>query len=383
MPKAGAGTVKVGRPRRPHSPSEQLPELFGAQFLRFLPGLEASGQSETRVASEEDDEEEDEGSATLALSQEGPASPVVSGGRSSLYSAPVTSLQSASSLFTGRAVGSPSLESGVLPQNRSLDSLADRWETRFLRRTTRAITTMRDTRVLGVPVPYYALLLASLAFCVSSYTFASRSTHVVGGLTTVEPDLSTKKEPGALLRAPVPVSPTREDLTTSKHPRPRKAAKHRRHGRRRAVTKRRKIRRRSPRVHVPLRRHTTTTSTWTSEEPWDSTTWAEEPVWDLGPETVPTPEETTGATTHPTSSSTQPPPPPPPSTVTTTHPTSPPLPSTVTGGHSTPNETFLNSSGLYDYEEVFEYYYAYDDNHTSKSNAPRADRGPTDSIQIN
>lgn len=376
----GAGKAKGPRPRSPRRPSEQLPEVFGAQFLRFLPGLEASGQSQTQVASEEDENEEEE------KEEEGLASPAGSGGRSSLCSVPGTSVQSASSLFSGRAVGSPSLESGALP-NRSLDSLADRWETRFLRRTTRAIITMRDTRILGVPTPYYALLLGSLTFCVASYTFASRSLHVVGAMTIGEAHVYTKKESGALLRAPAPVSSTHEDLTTSEEPpKTPRAAKRRHRGRNRAGTKKRHGKhRRYQGPHGPLRRSATATApALTADAPWDATTWEAEAYWDLGEETVPTAEESTWGTTSATSTST---PQPPPSTVTTTRATSsstpPTPPPTVAASRPARNKTFLNSSDLYDYEEVFEYYYVYDDNQTWKSKAPRAERRTIDSLQIN
>ncbi|KAK8788794.1 hypothetical protein V5799_021435 [Amblyomma americanum] len=86
----------------------------------------------------------------------------------------------------------------------------------------------------------------------------------------------------------------------------------------------------------------------------------EPPDTEAAPTTIPEPVTTT--TTKVTTTE-----------VTTTASTTTPSPPTVTNGGSTQSGTFNSSVNLDEYEEVFEYYYVYDDNDTT----PSSTRPPT------
>lgn len=318
----------MDRYRRPISPSQHLPELFGTQFLRFLPGFEASGPSETRVASP--DEEGWDGRAIQMYSVQLP----------SFTSATSTA---ASEVAQGGATGVAPLRQGL-----STDTLASS----MAPASTRAITAIRTARILGAPVVYYALLLGSLGLCAFSYSYVTKTMldrSQKGGMGAALP--ATSAGPGSLLSVPVPHSPPTYGNFTRGNEEPRNdvavSGHHRRHGRRhRKKNKSPKLPHRSARPaghHHNHHRRTSVDAASTSPSA---------PARRLVPEA----EEVTSGGAGPTTAATS---------------SSPPPPPTVTRGATPENGMLLNSSANPDlYEEVFEYYYVYDDNGTLSSSAP-------------
>ncbi|KAL1431501.1 hypothetical protein MTO96_014146 [Rhipicephalus appendiculatus] len=117
---------QTGRHHGHRIPPERLPELFGAQFFRFLPGLEASGLSETQEPS----------SSTTASSS------AVSAESRQLYSVQLPSLTSASSKMAGSEEGSLVARSGESPlllKGFSAESMASGSEADTMQASTRAL----------------------------------------------------------------------------------------------------------------------------------------------------------------------------------------------------------------------------------------------------
>lgn len=331
------------RPRRPQSPSEQLPELFAAQFLRFLPGLEASGRSKT----------EQRTSAETVPSAE------TTWHSRQLYSVHMPTLTSRSSLEAEDEAGGEAAHSGEgrLPMGRSMDSLDSSLEAGSVPSSSKSMIAVRQARILGVPLTYYALLLGSMALCAFSYTFASKSMHErksVGQAHRIQ-----KSEPGSLLKAPASLSSsTHGDLAAAQWPEQHRAAAAGGHrgGRRRHS-------RHSARTKWPRRPKTSTTDSTSGETMEDLAAdlaapapWEPPDTEEAVPTTVPEPVTTTIKVTTTTAGTTTTPPPP-----------------AVTDGATTQNGTFNSSVNLDEYEEVFEYYYVYDDNDTTSSST----RAPT------
>lgn len=315
-------------------PPERLTELFGAQFYRFLPGLDASGRSRTNDPSSSEELSSTAGSADTRQ----------------LYSVHLPTLTSASSLMARSEEGAleaHSSEGRLLVKGRSAESLASGSEARTIHASTRAMLAIRRSRILGMPIAYYALLMGSMALCAFSYTYASktmreRSAHIPG-----HAHMAAKKGQAALLNVRVPQSSsTGKDLAyTTWHQQPPSVRAH--GGRRRhAKHSARKNERSGRRSHSAA---ATEASTKAAAEDVDLTPdnvpsahW-ETPFMETTPSAV---EDTAAITSEPAS-----------------------LPSApiVTGGSIAQNGTFNSSANLDEYEEVFEYYYVYDDNETSAS----------------
>ncbi|XP_065297920.1 uncharacterized protein [Dermacentor albipictus] len=222
---------------------------------------------------------------------------------------------------------------------------------------------IRRSRILGMPMAYYALLIGSMALCAFSYAFASktmseRSAHIPG-----HSHMAAKERHGGLLNVPVPPSSsTGKDLAhTTWHRQPPSV---RAHGgsRRHAKHPGRKSKRSGRRSHSAA---ATAASTKVAVEDADLTPdsatqaqW-EPPVMETTPSVV----QDTAATTF--------------------APASLPSAPTVTGGSITQNGTFNSSANLDEYEEVFEYYYVYDDNETSTSSTPQPAQYAELAIPIN
>ncbi|XP_077484642.1 uncharacterized protein LOC144094600 [Amblyomma americanum] len=281
----------------------------------------------------------------------------VTGHSRQLYSVHMPTLTSHSSQEAGYEPGDEAALSGQrrLMKGRSMDSLDGSLDSGSSRSSAKSTTAMRQTRILGVPLTYYALLLGSMALCAFSYTFASKSMHdrkSVGHAHRIH-----KGGPGSLLKAPASLSSsTHGDLAATQPPeQPRAAvAGGHRGGRRRHSWH-------SARSKRPKRRTTATTAATTGDTmedlPADLAPLApwEPPDTEAAPTTIPEPVTTTTTTKVTTTE------------VTTTASTTTPPPPTVTNGGSTQSGTFNSSVNLDEYEEVFEYYYVYDDNDTTSS----------------
>lgn len=342
---------QVGRHRGPRIPAERLPELFGAQIFRFLPGLEASGVSETQEPS----------SSTTASSSVGSAE------SRHLYSVQLPSLTSASSKMAGSEEGglaALSGESRLLPKGCSAESTASGSEADTMHASTRAILAIRQSRILGMPMAYYALLLASMALCAFSYSYASRTMRQRSASFPGRGHVVSNKGQGALLKAPVPQSSTRgPDLAyTTRHERPPSVHVHGASHRGAAKRTGRKNKRFGWRSQSALATAATTT---VAADDADSTSDSVPPATrqPLVMETTPSAAEVT--------------------TATTSTPASLPPALTVTGGDIAQNGTFNSSANLDEYEEVVEYYYVYDENETSMSSKQRPTQYAKLAIPIN
>ncbi|XP_049525129.1 uncharacterized protein LOC119456997 [Dermacentor silvarum] len=240
-------------------PPERLTELFGAQFYRFLPGLDASGRSRTNDPSSSEASTHPclerahcrsyshRQAATGAVLQfawvtfrlncpwywaplcssspQEQSSTAGSADTRQLYSVHLPTLTSASSLMARSEEGAleaHSSEGRLLMKGRSAESLASGSEARTIHASTRAMLAIRRSRILGMPIAYYALLMGSMALCAFSYTYASktmreRSAHIPG-----HAHMAAKKGQAALLNVRVPQSSsTGKDLAyTTWHQQP-------------------------------------------------------------------------------------------------------------------------------------------------------------------
>ncbi|KAL3203649.1 hypothetical protein MRX96_041837 [Rhipicephalus microplus] len=343
---------------------ERLPELFGAQFFRFLPGLEASGASVTQEPS----------LSTTASSSVGSAE------SRQLYSVQLPSLTSASSRMAGSEEEALAVDSGdgrqllkvysiptLTRTATSAGSVASGSEADTMDSSTRTFLAVRRSRILGMPMTYYALLMASMVLCAFSYSYASRTMRERSANFAGHGHGVAKKGQGALLKAPLPQSSTRgQDLayvTRHEH-----LPSVRVHGARRRSPcegpQEQEVRaalaaRLGPRRNDQRLRRTT----WTRRGTLRPTACHRLPgsllSWRRRPATV---EATVTRRSAPASL---------------------PPAVTLTGGDVPQNGTFNSSANLDEYEEVVEYYYMYDDNDTSASSMQRPTRYAELAIPIN
>ncbi|KAH8024434.1 hypothetical protein HPB51_022943 [Rhipicephalus microplus] len=266
-----------------------------------------------------------------------------------LYSVQLPSLTSASSGMAGSEEEALAVDSGggrQLLKGYFAGSVASGSEADTMDSSTRAFLAVRRSRILGMPMTYYALLMASMVLCAFSYSYASRTS--------------------ALLKAPLPQSSTRgQDLayvTRHEH-----LPSVRVHGARRRSPARGRKSKRFGR-HSPPASATAATTTVAADNvdsTWDSTSDSVSPATrqPLVMETTPSTVEATAATRS--------------------APASLPPAVTPTGGDVPQNGTFNSSANLDEYEEVVEYYYMYDDNDTSASSMQRPTRYAELAIPIN
>lgn len=325
----------TGRRHRPRVPAERLPELFGAQFYRFLPGLDASRRSETQGSPSSMTESSAVGSADSRQ----------------LYSVHLPSLTSASSMMAGSeggALAAHSVESRLLLKGQYAESAASGSEADKIHPSSRAMLAIRRSRILGMPLTYYALLMGSMVLCAFSYSYASKTMRQRSVAFPGHDHVTAKKGQGALLNVPVlqPSSKGQDLAYTAGPGEPPSVRVHSSSRRRHAKHSGRKSKRSERRF-----KSTVATAAATTVAADDT---------DLTPETMPSATgqprvmETTPSAADVT-------------VATTFAPASPPPAPNVTSGDIPQNGTFNSSANLDEYEEVFEYYYVYDDNETSTS----------------
>ncbi|XP_075747921.1 uncharacterized protein LOC142813845 [Rhipicephalus microplus] len=248
----------------------------------------------------------------------------------------------------------------------SAGSVASGSEADTMDSSTRTFLAVRRSRILGMPMTYYALLMASMVLCAFSYSYASRTMRERSANFAGHGHGVAKKGQGALLKAPLPQSSTRgQDLayvTRHEH-----LPSVRVHGaRRRSPAKGRKSKRfgrHTPPASSPAA--TTTVAADNVDSTWDSTSDSVSPATRL-----PLVVQTTPSTVEATAA-------------TRSAPASLPPAVTLTSGDVPQNGTFNSSANLDEYEEVVEYYYMYDDNDTSASSMQRPTQYAELAIPIN
>lgn len=330
----------MDKKRSSTSPSEPQPDMFSMQFLRYLLGFETSGPSETRFA---------------AADQEVPSGPATP-----MYTVQMPSFTSVTSTAAPEDAQRGDTGAPRVRQGPSTDTLASGTASA----SRRAITAIRTARFLGAPVVYYALLLGSLGVCAFTYPFAMKTVLARNQKAGSVGDAisATKAGHGALLSAPAPSPEAFDGLATGNEEPGNDAAAsghHHRHKKHRKKTKQSMRRHRSARPvrrrHSQHRRKSIgATYTKAGEAKRDSAA-ATSPAA-AARRLVPEAEAETSGDAERTPTATT---------------VSPPPPSTAAHGATPENKMLLNSSADPDlYQEVFEYYYVYDDNGTLNSSAP-------------
>lgn len=325
------------------SPSEPQPELFSMQFFRYLLGFETSGPSETRFATA------DQASPEVPA---GPATP--------MYTVQMPSFTSVSSIAASEDAQRGDTGAPRVRQGPSTDTLASGTAPT----SRRAITAIRTARFLGAPVVYYALILGSLGICAVSYPFAMKTVLARNQKAGSVGDAisATKAGHGALLSAPAPSPEAFDSLATgNEEPGNDAAASGHRHHHKKHRKKTKQIKRlhRSARPvrhrdSQHRRKSIAATSTKAVEAKQDSAAPTSPAA--AARRLVPEAEAETSGDAERTSTATT---------------VSPPPPRAPAHGATPENKMLLNSSANPDlYQEVFEYYYLYDDNGTLSSSAP-------------